>query len=319
LTIGLTVSALIILYIVHELVYDRFHENAEKIYREAIKGEMSGQALDIAVSSPPIGPALKSDYPEVVDYTRIDLPRNSLLTYGEEKYYDKNMLFADSSFFNIFSVPFLYGDPGTALEVPRSIVLPISVARKYFGNEYPIGKILRYNDQTDLTVTGVCEDYPDNSHFTFQSIISFSTLAEMRGDWWLNTWGNLSMYNYILLDKNANLDSLMAKMPEFFEKYMSEEVQEADVSFELYLQSITSIHLHSNLMAEIGDNSDVSYIYILIAVTIFILILASINFMNLSTAKSANRAREVGIRKVVGSSRHFTCLPLILFVCCRAG
>ena len=303
LTIGLTVSALIILYIVHELGYDRFHENAENICRVAIKGEMSGQALDIAVSSPPIGPALKSDYPEVVDYTRIDLPHNSLLTYGEEKYYEGNVLFADSSFFKIFSVPFLYGDPATALEVPRSIVLPISVARKYFGDEYPVGKVLRYNDQTDLTVTGVCEDYPDNSHFTFQSIISFSTVAEMRGDWWLNTWGNLSMYTYILLDKNANLDSLMAKMPEFFEKYMSEEVQEADVSFELYLQPITSIHLHSNLMAEIGDNSDVSYIYILIAITIFILILASINFMNLSTAKSANRAREVGIRKVVGSSR----------------
>ncbi|MCK4856136.1 MAG: ABC transporter permease, partial [Bacteroidales bacterium] len=212
-------------------------------------------------------------------------------------------LFADSSFFKLFTIPFIYGDPETALEVPRSIVLTESVARKYFGDEYPVGKVLRYNDRADLTVTGICEDYPDNSHFTFQALISYSTLVEFQGERWMNTWGNFAMYNYIMLDEQANLESLMAKMPAFFEKYMSEEIQEADISFEIDLQPVTSIHLHSNLMAEIGNNSDISYIYILIAITIFILILASINFMNLSTAKSANRAREVGIRKVVGSTR----------------
>ncbi len=303
LTIGLTVSALIILYIVHELGYDRFHENADRIYRVAIYGEISGQEINVAVSSPPFGPALVSDYPEVVNYTRIEPPHNSLFAFGEEKYYEDDILFADSSFFKIFTTPLLYGDPSTALAVPRSIVLTRSVATKYFGDEYPVGKVLRYNDQADLTVTGVCEDYPDNSHFTFQSLISYSTLLEMRGESWFNTWGQLSMYNYILLDEQANLESLMAKMPAFFEKYMSEEIQEADIRFELYLQPVTSIHLHSNLMAEIGNNSDISYIYILISITIFILILASINFMNLSTAKSANRSLEVGIRKVVGSSR----------------
>ena len=303
LTIGLTVSALIILYIVHELGYDRFHENADRIYRVAIYGEISGQEINVAVSSPPFGPALVSDYPEVVDYTRIEPPHNSLFAFGEEKYYEDDILFADSSFFKIFTAPLLYGDPSTALTVPRSIVLTRSVAKKYFGDEYPVGKVLRYNDQADLTVTGVCEDYPDNSHFTFQSLISYSTLLEMRGESWFNTWGQLSMYNYIMLDKQANLESLMAKMPAFFEKYMSEEIQEADIRCELYLQPVTSIHLHSNIMAEIGNNSDISYIYILIAITIFILILASINFMNLSTAKSANRSLEVGIRKVVGSSR----------------
>ncbi|KPL12487.1 MAG: hypothetical protein AMS26_17540 [Bacteroides sp. SM23_62] len=303
LTIGLTVSALIILYIVHELGYDRFHENAGRIYRVAINGEISGQAINVAVSSPPFGPALVADYPEVVDYTRIDPPHNSLFAFGDEKYYEDDILFADSSFFKIFTVPLLYGDPATALEVPRSLVLTESLARKYFGDEYPVGKVLRYNDQTDLTVTGVCEDYPDNSHFTFQALVSYSTLLEMRGQWWMNTWGNFAMYNYIMLDRRANLDSLMAKMPDFLVKYMSDEIQEADMRFELYLQPVTSIHLHSNLMAEIGDNSDISYIYILMAITLFILILASINFMNLSTAKSANRAREVGIRKVAGSSR----------------
>ena len=303
LTIGLTVSALIILYIVHELGYDRFHENSRRIYRVAIHGEISGQELNVAVSSPPFGPALVNDFPEVVDYTRVNPPHNSLFAFGDEKYYEDDILFADSSFFKLFTIPFIYGDPETALEVPRSIVLTESVATKYFGDEFPVGKVLRYNDQADLTVTGVCEDYPDNSHFTFQALISYSTLVEFQGERWMNTWGNFAMYNYIMLDEQANLESLMAKMPAFFEKYMSEEIQEADISFEIDLQPVTSIHLHSNLMAEIGNNSDISYIYILIAITIFILILASINFMNLSTAKSANRAREVGIRKVVGSTR----------------
>lgn len=303
LTIGLTVSALIILYIVHELGYDRFHDNAGRIYRVVIHGEISGQEINVAVSSPPFGPALVNDFPEVIDYTRIDPPQNSLLSCGDQKYYEDDVLFADSSFFKLFTIPLLQGDPETALAAPRSIVLTRSVATKYFGDENPVGKILRYNDQADLTVTGLCEDYPDNSHFTFQALISYSTLLEFRGERWMNTWGNFAMYNYILLDEQADRESLIAKMPEFLIKYMSDEIQEADISFNVDLQPVTSIHLHSNLMAEIGNNSDISYINILTAITIFILVLASINFMNLSTAKSVNRAREVGIRKVVGSTR----------------
>jgi putative ABC transport system permease protein len=304
LTIGLTVSALIILYIVHELGYDRFHQNADRIYRVAINGEISGQSLDVAVSSPPFGPALMNDSPEVVGYTRIDHPQSALFAFGEEKYYEEDVLFADSSFFDFFTVSFLYGDPSTALEVPGSIVLTESVARKYFGEEYPVGRVLRYNDQADLTVTGVCVDYPDNSHFSFQALISFSSLREFRGERWLTTWGNFSMYNYIMLDDKAELASLMAKMPDFIGAHLSDEIEGADIRIEVILQPVTSIHLHSNLMAEIGNNSDISYIYILMAITLFILILASINFMNLSTAKSANRTREVGIRKVLGSSRN---------------
>jgi putative ABC transport system permease protein len=304
LTIGLTASALIILYIIHELGYDRFHENSKRLYRVAIEGTISGQPLDVAVSSPPFGPALRSNYPEVIDYTRLDLVRSSsLMAAGNHKYYEEDILFADSSFFNMFTVPLLYGDPQTALDVPRSIVLSESIAKKYFRDEVPVGRILRFNDQLDLTITGVCKDYPDNSHFTFNSVISFSTLMELRGEQWFESWGSLSMYTYILLDEYALEDSLIAKMPGFLRNHFGEEVQESSVNLNPYLQPITSIHLHSNLMAEMGDNSDINYIRLLVAITLFILILASINFMNLSTAKSANRAREVGIRKVVGSSR----------------
>lgn len=304
LTIGLTVAALIILYIVHEMGYDRFHENSGRIYRVAIDGDISGQPLNVAVSSPPFGPALKNDYPEVGEFVRIDQAGSSaLFAIGERKFYEKDVLFADSSFFRVFTVPFLYGDPETALAGSRSIILSESTARKYFGEEYPVGQVLRFNDQFDLTVTGVCRDYPDNSHFSFNAIISFATRAALSFDGWLEAWGNLSIWTYIMLEPRARLDSLEAKLPGFLPSYFSEEIESSNIRLNPYLQPVTMIHLHSNLMAEIGPNSDISYIYLLMAITLFILILASINFMNLSTAKSSNRAREVGIRKVLGAER----------------
>jgi putative ABC transport system permease protein len=303
LTIGLTASALIILYIVNELGYDRFHENAGRIYRIAIEGEISGQKLNVAVSSPPFGPALMNDYPEVADFVRIDRSGSSLLAVGDRKFYEDKVLFADSSFFRVFTVPMIYGDPAKALTASRSIVLTRSAARKYFGESNSVGQVLRFNDQYDLTVTGVCEDYPENSHFAFDALVSFATRAEMNYKGWLDAWGNLSIYTYIMLHRDASVDSLKSKLPAFLPRYLSEEIETANIRFDPYLQPLTSIHLHSNLMAEIGSNSDISYIYLLMASTLFILVLASINFMNLSTAKSANRAREVGIRKVAGAER----------------
>jgi putative ABC transport system permease protein len=291
--------------------YDRFHENNSRIYRVAIDGEISGQLLNVAVSSPPFGPALKNDYPEVEDFVRIDQAGTSLFALGEKKFYEDNILFADSTFFSIFSVGFIHGNPLTALEGSRNIVLSASTAKKYFGDEYPVGKVLRFNDQFDLTVTGVCMDYPDNSHFYFNALISFATRVEMAFPGWLDAWGNLSMWTYILLEENASLDSLESKLPEFLPRYFSEEIESSSMRFDPYLQPITDIHLHSNLMAELDSNSDISYIYLLMAITLFILILASINFMNLSTAKSANRAREVGIRKVVGAEKRSLVLQFI--------
>ncbi|MFC2111675.1 FtsX-like permease family protein [Bacteroidota bacterium] len=304
LTIGLTVSALIILYIVHELGYDRFHKNSNRIYRVAIDGEISGQPLNVAVSSPPFGPNLMNDYPEIENFVRIDqVNASALIAIADQKFYEQDVLFTDSSFFEIFTVPFIIGDPTTALKTTRSIVLTESVAKKYFGEKNAMGQVLRFNDQYDLTVTGICRDYPDNSHFTFNALISLATRAEMAFEGWLDAWGNLSLYTYILLEENSRLDSLEAKLPEFLPRYFADEIETANIRFDPYLQPVTSIHLHSNLLAEFVSNSDISYVYLLMAITLFILILASINFMNLSTAKSANRAREVGIRKVLGADK----------------
>jgi len=311
LTIGLTVAALIILYIVHEMGYDRFHENHNRVFRVAIDGEISGQPLNVAVSSPPFGPALKNDYPEVVDFVRLDQAGTTLFAIGEKKFYEDDILYADSGFFRIFTVPLIHGDPITALEGSAKIVLSESTAKKYFGEEYPIGQVIRFNDQFELTVSGVCKDYPDNSHFRFNALISFKTRADMAFPGWLNSWGNLSMWTYIKLEQHASLDSLESKLPGFLPRYFSEEIESANLRFDPYLQPVTDIHLHSNLMAEIGSNSDISYVYLLMSITIFILVLASINFMNLSTAKSANRAKEVGIRKVLGADRKSLILQFI--------
>jgi len=304
LTIGLTISALILLYIIHELGYDRFHENAKHIYRVAIKGDISGQILDVAVTSPPFGPALYNDFPEVIEYTRLDYrSQNILFSIDDLKYYEDDVIFADSAFLKIFTVPLRLGDPETALQAPRSVLLSETLAQKYFGNENPIGKTIRFNNQEYLAVTGVFEDYPENSHMHFNILISYSTMAEMLGQKWLDEWGSLSQYTYILVNERADIDQLQLGMLSFLEKYMGEDIQESSIQLDPYLQPLTKIHLHSDLMAELGDNSDIVYIYILAAITLFILLLASINFMNLSTARSANRAREVGIRKVCGSGR----------------
>jgi len=304
LAIGLTASALIILYIIHELSFDRFHENHERIFRVAVRGEISGQQLDVAVTSPPFGPAMTLDYPEIIDYTRIDFrDQKVLLSFEDMNHYVDDVIFADSSFLNIFHVPLLSGDQRTALHVPGSILLSETTARNLFGDIDPVGLSLRYNNQENLTITGVFQDYPDNSHMSFNSLIAFSSIPAWRGQEYLDAWGSLSIYTYILTGQGSDIPELERKMPEFLKKYMGEDLEESSVVFEPYLQNLADIHLQSRLMAEIQPNGNMANIYTLSAIIAFILILASINFMNLSTARSANRALEVGIRKVVGCNR----------------
>ncbi len=304
LAIGLTASALIILYIIHELSFDRFHENHERIYRVAVRGEISGQQLDVAVTSPPFGPAMTSDYPEIVDYTRMDFrDQKVLLSFEEQNHYVDDVIFADSSFLKIFSIPLLSGDPHTALHVPGSILLSETTARNFFGERDPVGSALTYNNQENLTITGVFQDYPENSHMSFNCMISFSSIPAWRGQEFMDAWGSLGIYTYILTRQGSDIDELKRKIPGFLQKYMGEDMEGSSIVFEPYLQNLADIHLQSSLMAEIQPNGNMTNIYTLSAIIIFILILASINFMNLSTARSAKRAREVGIRKVVGCDR----------------
>lgn len=304
LAIGLATCMMIMLYVVHELSYDKFFKDHDRIYRMAVKANISGDFLDVAVTANPMGEALVREYPEVVSRSRI-MPSNQAVffTIDEKSFYTEGLYYVDSTFLDLFSYNILMGDPASVLDEPHSIVLTRDLASKYFFNEDPIGQMIKMNDRINLKVTAVIENPPGNSHFDFSCLVSYSTLLHEWGRELFEDWGSLSIYTYLLLAENSHPDSLEAKFDDFIYRNMEELAETDNITFEPYLQKLSSIHLHSNLMAEIGPNSDIVYIYIFGAIAFFALIIACINFMNLATARSAGRAREVGMRKVCGARR----------------
>jgi putative ABC transport system permease protein len=304
LAIGLATCMMIMLYVSYELSYDKFFTNHERIHRIAILATISGDNLDVAVSSNPMGENLMKEYPEVVSFSRI-MPNNQAVFFSidDKSFYNEGLYYVDSSFLNMFSYHMIYGDPATALIEPNSIVLSQTLASKYYADEDPIGQVIKMNDRINLKITGVLKDPPQNSHFDFNCLVSYTTLLEEMGIERFEDWGSLSIYTYIELAENTVPDSLEAKFEDFIYRHMEELAVTGNITFEPYLQEVSSIHLHSNLMAEFGPNSDIGYIYTFAAIAFFALLIACINFMNLATARSARRAREVGMRKVCGAQR----------------
>ena len=304
LAIGFAAFILIVLHINDELSYDRFHKKANRIYRVCVNGMVAGDALHVAVSGAPTGEAMVRDIPTILAFTRIDkFPQSVHFSYNNRNFYQDGLLFADSTFFDLFSFKLLRGNPQQALVDPYSLVLTKSVAAKFFGEEDPIGKIIKMNDNANFHITGIVEDPPRNSHFSFEAIASFTTMIEMNGAEAYTNWGSLSLYTYVLLAKGVAPEEAEKDFPELYLKYMEDLSKLDNITFEPYLQPLTSIHLHSNLMAEIETNSDINYLYAFLAIALFILLIACINFMNLATARSVKRAKEVGLRKVVGAYR----------------
>lgn len=304
LAIGLAAFILIVLHVVNELSYDKFHEKADRIYRICVNGMIAGDVLNVAVSAAPTGEAMVRDIPEITKATRIDeFSQTVHFVYEDRRFFQDGLLYVDSTFFDIFSFDLIRGNPKTALVEPYSFVITKSTAEKYFGQEDPIGKTIRVNDKRNYTVTAIVADPPENSHFDFEVLASFTSQIKTRGKEAYENWGSLGLYTYVLLAKGANPDEVEKRFPEMYLQYMEDLSELENITFEPYLQPITKIHLHSNLMAEIETNSDISYIYTFLAIGIFILLIACINFMNLSTARSMKRAREVGLRKVVGAYR----------------
>ena len=304
LAIGLAAFILIVIYVVNELSYDKFHEKADRIYRVCVNGMVAGDVLNVAVSAAPTAEAMIRDIPEIINATRIDRFSQTVhFVYKDRMFFQDGLLFVDSTFFEIFSFELIRGNPKTALVKPYSFVLTKSTAGKYFGQEDPIGKTIRVNDKTNYTVTGIVADPPENSHFDFEVLASFTSQIKTNGKEAYENWGSLGLYTYVLLAKGANPDEVEKRFPAMYLQYMEDLSELENIKFEPYLQPLTSIHLHSNLMAEIETNSDIRYVYTFIAVAVFILLIACINFMNLSTARSMKRAREVGLRKVVGACR----------------
>ena len=301
LAAGMACCIMIISYILTELSYDKYHEHADRIFRVATDVNAGGFIAKLAISNAPLGPALKNNYPEVLQFARIQPRDKQFVVYQNHQFFEEGVVWADNSIFSVFSFPFTKGGPSFALQTANSIVLTEESAKKYFGDtDDPIGKVLRFNNRDNFTVTGVVENVPNNSHFSFDMLCSLETrYAQNREN--MEVWLNFNLYTYLLLPEDYDLKLLEQKLQDVVEKHMGNELKAMGGEINYFLQPLTRIHLHSNLENEISDNSRISYIYIFSAIALFILLIACINFMNLATARSTIRAKEVGLRKVVGA------------------
>ncbi len=298
LTIGITGSLFLILYVYDELSFDKYHENADRICRISSRIKETDDAFNWAVTQVPLAPQIKQDYPEVEESTRLIGSGKQLYKYEETELFEEEVMYADSTFFKIFTYPFIEGNPVTALTGPNSIVVTRSFAERYFGKESPIGKSLKREDNENLTVTGLIEDIPENTHFTFSALISRNTLPEDFG-----SWGAFHIYTYVLLQEGTDPDAFENKLPEMYKNYMAEIFERMGINIVYDVVPITQIHLHSDFEGEPVQVGNMNYVYIFIVVAVLLLVIASINYMNLATARSTKRSKEVGMRKVAGSSR----------------
>ena len=314
LAVGVASCLVIVLFVAYELSYDKHYENASRIYR--INGEIKFGATHyrIATVAAPFGEALVTDFPEIETYVRF---RNHGSYLVKAKETDTNIkedrvIYADSTYFKVFSTNVIEGDPNTALNDNNSVAISESMARKYFPNGNALGQSLILDNKQNCKVTAVFRDMPENGHFKFDILISMTGLAESKETTFLSNNFN----TYVLLRAGANVAALQAKLPGFVEKHFGpqltsmlgsefslEKFEGAGNILEYTLMPLTDIHLHSDRTAELAPNGDITYVYLFAAIATFILVIACINFMNLSTARSANRAKEVGVRKVMGSMR----------------
>ncbi|HET9277665.1 MAG TPA: ABC transporter permease, partial [Flavitalea sp.] len=303
LTIGITFSLFLIFYVTDELSYDRFHKKADRIFRINSYIHERDKNTDWALTQLTLGPVLKSDYPEVDEMVRFVSRERTLFKNGDKSFFETKAYYADSTIFKIFTHNFLEGNAATALMAPFDIVITKDLAEKYFGkNESAIGKSLRTVYDV-YKVTGVIENMPTNSHLRYDMLISISTI--LRNDQpGPQNWGNFNNFTYVLLKPGANANAFNKKLEDVYKKFVEPIFKQFNVTMRYDLQNITAIHLHSNLQYEPEELGSMSYIWIFSAVAFFMLLIACINYMNLTTARSARRAKEIGIRKVTGSTRN---------------
>jgi len=311
LTVGLTCCLLITINVLNELSFDRYNKNANNIYRVTRNFYNSEGAVSLRLStvSPPFGYYMPTDFPEIRKMTRLVDFGATPTKYKEKIFNEKNIFFADENIFDVFTLHVLKGNPKSALYNPFSVMLTEEMAKKYFGDEDPMDKTIRFNNQYDAKVTGIYKTFPSNAHLHPQMLVSFNTLNDsaVYGAENLRTnWGNNSFFTYLLMPEKFSPENMIARFPEFIDKRMAGEEyvgQQASKFTKLGLQKLTDIHLYSHTDYEAEPNGDITRVYIFSAVALFILLIACINYMNLSTARSALRAREIGIRKVIGARR----------------
>ncbi|MFT4017636.1 MAG: ABC transporter permease [Agriterribacter sp.] len=296
LAMGLAAFWLITLYIGDEWSYDRFNANADRIVRVTQQARWNNNEIKQANTSPPFAAALKSRFPEIEDAARIDLEGGGIITYNEKKIKQEDIFFADKSLLKIFTYHFLYGNAATGLSSPESIVITESLANKIFGTaEKGYNQTIIFDGKFPAVVTGIIKDIPGNSH------LRFSAVRAMPADYGADNWQNFSIYTYLLLKKEADYKLLQSKLPAFAKETIQKIMKVDDYKMEL--QPLASIHLHSDLEFELSSNGNIKRVYIFMAIAALILLIAIINYMNLSTARSSTRLKEIGVRKVIGSEK----------------
>jgi putative ABC transport system permease protein len=302
LAIGLASVLLVSLFIYDEYTFDRSHKNADRIYRIVLDFRSEeGNTVNWARTSAPIGQYLPGSYPEIESVVRLRKnPGTDLLSNDDIKFYEEKIFFADSSLARVFDIPLVQGSTAHALKDKNSIIITEALGKKYFKNEDPIGKTLRFNNKIDLKITGIMDEMPSNSHFRADAFITFSSLDDLIDPKRLAHWGWMDHHTYILLATGATPEQVEAKFPDFIKKNAPEWVSKNE---KLSLQPLTSIHLHSERKDEVTPNSREGYSYILGTIALFILLMACANFINLSTATQMSRFKEISIQKMLGANR----------------
>ncbi|MFC1563334.1 ABC transporter permease [candidate division KSB1 bacterium] len=300
LSTGIAGCILILLYVKYEFSFDTYHENADRIYRVIMEFPDYYEGTNLwAGTCGPLAKTMVEEYPEVVTAGRFEMMDEVLISYGSKKFMENLVMFADPEIFEVFSFELLEGDPVKVLEDPYSIIISEDMAEKYFGNADPLGKILSFKMEYDFTVKGILKNVPENSHFRMDFIIPFQTHKTISGVPFSN-WYQSGLYTYFLLREGAQPDELEAKLPALLNKYWDGRGKPED---KFHLQPLKKIHLHSNVLREIQTNNDIRYIWLLIAIAVLIIFIACFNYMNLATARSFQRAKEIGVRKIVGAQR----------------
>ncbi|MCF7815068.1 MAG: ABC transporter permease [Candidatus Cloacimonetes bacterium] len=299
LAVSIAVCFLITLFILHELSYDKFHDNYENLYRTIIKGEITGNPIEYAVSMIPLSGVLTNDFEEVEAAVGIFRSGDKrLISYDDKAFYETSFYSATEEFFKVFDFELLRGDKAQVLSNPNSIVLTESLAKKYFGLEDPIGKTIVENETVEYTVTGVCRDFHTNSHLKMNAITSVEYTEDIA-----EYWGSFSAHNYIRLKEGVDPFEFETKINNLAMEKMGITKEQTGMEFLLFLEPVKDIHLLSNYQYNLGNDGDITYVYVFSIIALFILIIAYINFINLTTAHHMIRAKEIGVRKIVGANR----------------
>jgi len=308
LALGLACVFYILLFIQDELTYDKHNKNYKRIYRLESDFSISERHDQVAKSSFAIGPTFLKDYPQIEKFVRFREAGNSILRYQDKVFYEDGIYYADSSVFDIFTHSFILGKPEESLTEPNTIVLTETFAKKYFDKENPLGKVISIQDGLNCMVTGVIKDIPDNTHLKFNALISMVSYGQVIGqesftDLETNQFWAMRLFTYILLKEDADINEILDKYPDFNKTYIEEISKKLNGSLDLIVHRLDDIHLHSHLSWDLPTGNN-SLIYVFLLISVFVMIIASINYMNLATARSAEKAKEVGIRKVVGAYRY---------------